>query len=48
MVLEVGGGFDTGTAVVDFDLFYRIGPSGVGEGIPAGKNECSYGVVGLV
>ena len=48
VVLEVGGGLDTGTAVVDLDLFYRVGPSGIGEGIPAGKHECGYGVAGLV
>ena len=46
VVLEVGGGFDAGTAVVDFDLFYCVGSSGVGEGIPAGKYECGYVAVG--
>ena len=48
VILKVGGGLDAGTAVVDFYLFYRVVPSGVGEGIPAGKHECGYGVLGLV
>ena len=40
VVLEVGGGLDAGTAVVDSYGFYRIGSSGVGKGISAGKREC--------
>ena len=39
MVLEVGGGVYTGAASVDLDRIYRVCPSGVGKGIPAGQPE---------
>ena len=39
VVLEVGGGVYTGTAFVDFDRVYRVGPSGIGKGISAGQPE---------
>ena len=43
MVLEVGGGLDAGTTIVDLDHVYRVGPSGVGKGIPAGQPEYGMG-----